>query len=45
MFICARSEQCDWLEAQLIFQSSKDDKILQFYMISVLFFHVFIVNN
>ena len=24
---------------------SKDDKILQFYMTSVSFFHVFIVNN
>ena len=33
------------MEAQLIFQSSKDDKIMQFYMISVSFFHVFIVNN
>ena len=25
--------------------SSKDDKIMQFYIISVSFFHVFIVNN
>ena len=29
-------------EAQLIFKLSEDDKILQFYMISVSFFRVFI---
>ena len=32
------------MEAQLIFKSSKDDNIMQFYMISVSFFHVFIAG-
>ena len=33
------------LKAELIFLSSEADKILQFHMISVSFFYVFIVNN
>ena len=47
MFISARSEQCDLIGigAPTFCLSSKDDKILRFYIISVSFFYVFIVNN